>query len=105
MNTKKERKKNACTPALPIDEIDDRWQSLSINRLILIIDEQLMKKIFVTLSIGIGCYQLASIVIDYHNAVFLSIVFPLSWPLLPFRVLLIHHGSSYHARVSRLIKS
>ena len=59
--------------------------------------------IFVTLSIGIDCYRLSSILIDYHNAVFLSIVFPLSWPLLPFRVLLIHHGSSYHAPVSRLI--
>ena len=26
--------------ALPIDEIDDRWQSMAINRLILVIDEQ-----------------------------------------------------------------
>ena len=40
------------------------WQSISINRLILIIDDQSMKKIFVTLSIGIDCYRLASIVID-----------------------------------------
>ena len=56
-----------------------RWQSISINRLILIIDDQSMK-IFVTLSIGIDwhrlsliaidCHRLPSIVIDYHNAVF-----------------------------------
>ena len=35
-------------PALPIDEIEDRLKSISINRLILIIDDQSIKKIFVT---------------------------------------------------------
>ena len=57
----------------------NRWQSISINQLILIIDDQSLK-IFVTLSIGIDWHQLSSIaidchrlpliVIDYHNAVF-----------------------------------
>ena len=56
------------------------WQSMPINQLILIIDDQSMMKIFVTLSIGIDCCRLLSIVIDcywllsiviyYHNAVF-----------------------------------
>ena len=40
----------------------NRWQSISINRLILIIDDQSMKKIFVTLSIGIDCHRLLSII-------------------------------------------
>ena len=55
-------------PALPIDEIDiNQWQSISINQLILIIDDQSMKKIFVTLSIGINWHRLSSIVIDCHR--------------------------------------
>ena len=45
--------------ALPIDEIDDRWQSMAINRLILVIDEQSIVQSFVI----IDCHRL-SIAID-----------------------------------------
>jgi len=44
----------------------NRWQSISINQLILIIDDQSMKKIFVTLSIGIDRHRLSSIAIDCY---------------------------------------
>ena len=54
-------------PTFPIDEIDiNQWQSISINRLILIIDDQSITKIFVT-SIGIDYYRLSSNAIDCHR--------------------------------------